>query len=43
VLAASTALATLGWLAGADCPQNLTGDGTGVDAPIQAQPAISTP
>src|ERR1035437_7185462 len=30
-------------LAGADCPQNLTGDGTGVDAPIQAQPAISTP
>jgi heme A synthase len=38
VLAASLALATLGWLTGADCPE----DGPGADLPIQTQPAGST-
>jgi len=42
VLAASIALATLGWLTGADCPEDKPGDGTEVDGPIQARPATST-
>ena len=42
VLAASTALATLGWLTAADCPQDRPQAGAGVGGPVQAQPAPTT-
>jgi heme A synthase len=42
VLAASVALAALGWLTGADCPANGPAHEPGADRPIQAQPAAST-
>jgi heme A synthase len=42
VLAVSTALATLGWLTGADCPADRPLVGTGVKGSTQAQPAPST-
>jgi heme A synthase len=42
VLAASVALAALGWLTGADCPANRPAHEPGADRPIQAQPAAST-
>ena len=42
VLATSAALASLGWLTGADYPQARPGDGTGIDGPTQAQPPSTT-
>jgi len=41
VLAISTALATLGWLTGADCPADEPGARTAVDGSAQAHPASS--
>lgn len=42
VLATSMALATLGWLTGADNPAFMPADGIWVGGPTPAQPAIST-
>jgi heme A synthase len=42
VLATSIALATLGWLTGADCRQDVPQATAGVDGPVPAQPASST-
>ena len=42
VLATSIALATLGWLTGADARVDKPGNGTGVEGSIQPQPAPST-
>lgn len=42
LLATSMALATLGWLTGADCQQDRTADATALDGLVQAQPATST-
>jgi heme A synthase len=42
VLAASMALATLGWLTGADCPRDRSADGTALDGPVQTQRATSS-
>jgi len=39
VLATSMALATLGWLTGADCPGDRSAVATALDGPVQAQPA----
>jgi heme A synthase len=39
VLAAAAALATLGWLTGADCPQDTSGNQPQADRPAQAQRA----